>query len=73
MVSKISAYRVQISSKRLKIRRNLDFTKVASSDLPNKENMSGKEEIESLEKLLSKLDVKDLESVNKILYGIGCR
>ncbi|KAK9751685.1 Carbon-nitrogen hydrolase [Popillia japonica] len=34
--------------------------------------MSGKEEIESLEKLLSKLDVKDLESVNKILYGIGC-
>ncbi|KAI4454409.1 nitrilase [Holotrichia oblita] len=34
--------------------------------------MSGKEEIQSLEQLLSKLDVKDLESVNKILYGTGC-
>ncbi|KRT85503.1 hypothetical protein AMK59_438 [Oryctes borbonicus] len=34
--------------------------------------MSDKHEIESLEKILSKLDVKDLESVNKILYGTGC-
>lgn len=35
--------------------------------------MSEDEQIESLEKILSKLDVKDLESVNRILYGNGCR
>ncbi|GJQ81336.1 hypothetical protein Trydic_g20548 [Trypoxylus dichotomus] len=34
--------------------------------------MGDKQEIESLEKILSKLDVNDLESVNKILYGTGC-